>query len=77
MTVNKYVEELFKDREKLFAFKKVNKIYLKDIAEYIGVSMTMISLYDTGKREMRESNLKKYKRYIENCIKQNKDSKLK
>ena len=55
------------DDRKVWKLKRMGKgIILEDIAEYVGYSVSMISLYENEKRDMNLHRVKLYKQYIEN-----------
>lgn len=45
--------------------RRKKKIVLKQIAEYIGCSLSLISRYETGSCEMDKDKIKKYREYID------------
>ena len=47
--------------------KRMGKgIILKDIAKYVGFSVSMVNKYENGQRDMNDDKVKLYKEYIEN-----------
>ena len=46
------------------------KITLKEIADYIGCSVALISKYENKERNMSSDKVKQYEEYIENKYKQ-------
>lgn len=45
--------------------RRKKKIVLKQIAEYIGCSLSLISRYETGSCFMDKEKIKKYRLYID------------
>lgn len=41
-------------------------ITLKEVAEYVGFSFSMISKYELGHKDMEDYRVARYKEYIEN-----------
>ena len=46
--------------------RRKKKIILKQLAEYIGCSQSLISRYETGDCEMDKSKIMKYQEFIDN-----------
>ena len=46
--------------------RRKKKIILKQLAEYIGCSQSLISQYETGHCEMDIKKVKKYREFIDN-----------
>ncbi len=46
--------------------RRKKKIRLRQIAEYIGCSQSLISRYETGDCEMEKLKVEKYKDFIDN-----------
>ncbi|WP_234404918.1 helix-turn-helix domain-containing protein [Paenibacillus bouchesdurhonensis] len=53
------------ERESYTAVRRRKKITLREIAEYIGCSVSLISQYENGSNRILPDKVRKYKRYIE------------
>lgn len=53
-------------KERYILKRRKKKIRLRQIAEYIGCSQSLISRYETGDCEMEKLKVEKYKDFIDN-----------
>ena len=53
-----------KKREEYTLWRRRNRVRLVDIAEYCGISISYISMWENGKRYIEPSIIKKYDEYI-------------
>lgn len=56
--------EDIKEREEYTLWRRRNRVRLVDIAEYCGVSIPLISMWENGKVGISQETLKKYDEYI-------------
>lgn len=54
------------DKTELFLLRRSKKIKLRQIADYLNCSVSLISRYENGKRQMSDEKVKKYKEFIIN-----------
>lgn len=61
------VRSMNKDDRYLWKLKRQGKgIILKEVAEYVGLSISMVNQHENGKKNMAEDSVRAYKHYIEN-----------
>lgn len=53
-----------KEREKYTLWRRRNRVRLVDIAQYCGVSIPLISMWENGKQNISADILAKYDEYI-------------
>jgi transcriptional regulator with XRE-family HTH domain len=53
-----------KKREEYTLWRRRNRVRLIDVAEYCGVSISLISLWENGKQGISPETLKNYDEYI-------------
>lgn len=52
------------EREELRKLRKINKIKIQDVADYIGISKSAISQYESYKINLKKEHLHKYREYV-------------
>lgn len=52
------------EREELRRLRKINKIKIVDVANYIGISKSAISQYESYKIRLKEEHLQKYREFV-------------
>lgn len=61
------VTNMNKDERYIWKLKRKGRdIILKDISEYVGYSISMVSQWENGQKEMAQDRINLYKEYIEN-----------
>lgn len=50
----------------LFILRRSKKIKLREIADYLHCSVSLISRWENGKRHMNDERVKKYEEFIKN-----------
>lgn len=58
------------EREQFVVWRKRNKITLEKVSEYIGCSISTLSRYETGKRQLYENLLQRYRQFKNNYERQ-------
>lgn len=58
------------EREQFVVWRKRNKITLENVANYLGCSISTLSRYETGKRQLCENLLLRYKQFKNNFERQ-------
>lgn len=58
------------EREQFVVWRKRNKITLEKVSEYIGCSISTLSRYETGKRQLCENLLQRYRQFKNNFERQ-------
>ena len=53
-----------KKREEYTLWRRRNRVRLIDVAEYCGVSISLISLWENGKQGISPETLKNYDKYV-------------
>lgn len=53
------------ERESYTALRRRKRIRLREIAKYIGCSVSLLSQYENGSDRILPDKVRKYKRYIE------------
>ena len=57
---------LYQDKVKYFLMRRQKKIRLKEIAEYIGCSVSLLSIYENNQIDMDSDKERKYIEFIQN-----------
>lgn len=52
------------EREELRRLRKINKIKIFEVANYIGISKSAISQYESYKINLKEEHLQKYREFV-------------
>ncbi|MGM8259666.1 helix-turn-helix domain-containing protein [Clostridium perfringens] len=52
------------EREELRRLRKINKIKIVEVANYIGISKSAISQYESYKIRLKEEHLQKYREFV-------------
>ncbi|AQW23809.1 hypothetical protein BXT91_07735 [Clostridium perfringens] len=52
------------EREELRRLRKINKIKIVEVANYIGISKSAISQYESYKINLKEEHLQKYREFV-------------
>lgn len=54
------------ERAELRRLRKINFITIQQVADYIGISKSAISQYESYRIRLKEEHLQKYKEYVTN-----------
>ena len=52
------------ERAELRRLRKINFLTIQDVANYIGISKSAISQYESYKIRLKEEHLKKYREFV-------------
>lgn len=52
------------ERDDLRRLRKINKIKIQQVAEYIGISKSAISQYESYKINLKKEHLQKYREFV-------------
>ncbi|ERM91927.1 XRE family transcriptional regulator [Caldanaerobacter subterraneus subsp. yonseiensis KB-1] len=57
---------LYQEKIKYFLMRKQKKIKLREIAEYIGCSISLLSMFENNQIDMPTEKIQKYIEFIQN-----------